>query len=145
MQLSVFAIYFVVVSTGYPNPLDTTKEDNVEDRGNHYKRSCFCFSAKEINFWFIWKNWKILWPKFHLVWCKGPVGLGETCNSARRAIAPACCPTGAACKWESQPDGPDVGICRQMTKKGKIKQNMPFIIAWNNTVLLTRNQFWGEI
>ena len=38
MPLSVLAIYFVVVSTGYPNPVDTIEEDNVEDRGNHDKR-----------------------------------------------------------------------------------------------------------
>ena len=92
-------------------------------------KSCYSMSK----FRFILKNWKILWPKFDLVWCKGQVGLGDTCNAARRAIPPACCPTGAACKWERQPRGPDVGICRKMTKKGIIKQNMPFIIAWNNT------------
>ena len=52
MTLSIFVIYFVVASTGYPNPnpLGTTKVDNVEDRGNHYKKSCFCYSVKEINF-----------------------------------------------------------------------------------------------
>jgi len=33
MPLLVLAIYFVVVSTGYPNPLNTTKVDNVKDRG----------------------------------------------------------------------------------------------------------------
>ena len=41
IALLVFAIYFVVVSIGYPNPLDTTKVDNVEDRGNHYKNHVF--------------------------------------------------------------------------------------------------------
>ena len=46
MPLSILAIYFVVASNGYPNPLDTTKVDNVEDRGNQYKKSCFCYSVK---------------------------------------------------------------------------------------------------
>ena len=45
MPLSILAIYFVVASTGYLNQLDTTKVDNVEDRGNHYKKSCFCYSV----------------------------------------------------------------------------------------------------
>ena len=38
MPLSVLAINFVAVSTGYQNPLDTAKADNVEDRGNHYQK-----------------------------------------------------------------------------------------------------------
>ena len=45
MTLSILAIYFVVASTGYLNQLDTTKVDNVDDRGNHYKKSCFSYSV----------------------------------------------------------------------------------------------------
>ena len=52
------AIYFVVVSTGYPNPLDTTKVDNVKDRGNHYKKSCFRYSVKNFIFDLSKKNEK---------------------------------------------------------------------------------------
>merc|ERR1712135_8675 len=33
MPISVLSIYFVAVSTGYQNPVDTAKADNVEDRG----------------------------------------------------------------------------------------------------------------
>ena len=41
MPISVFAIYFVVVSTGYQNPPDTANAYNVEDRGNNYQKFMF--------------------------------------------------------------------------------------------------------
>ena len=48
MPISVLAIYFVAVSTGYQHPVDTAKADNVEDRGNHYQK--FMFLLLNFNF-----------------------------------------------------------------------------------------------
>ena len=75
------------------------------------------------------KNWKISRPKSNLGCSGWAGGLGKTCNSARSAIGEQCCPAGAACKWERLPNGVSVGKCRKLTEKGKVKQNIPFIIA----------------
>ena len=48
IPISVLAIYFVAVSTGYQNPVDTAKADNVEDRGNQYQK--FMFLVLNFNF-----------------------------------------------------------------------------------------------
>ena len=39
MPLSVLAIYFLAVSTGYPNQLETTNAETIEDRAGCYLRA----------------------------------------------------------------------------------------------------------
>jgi len=89
MPISVLAIYSVVVSTGYPNQVDTIEEDNVEDRG---------------------------WCKHCARGCEGLARVGELCSTSYRVTPSVCCPTGAGCKWEIGKVF-NAAYCREFTKK----------------------------
>ena len=49
--LSLLAINFVVVINGYPNPLETTKADDIEDRAsNNYRKTIFLLFCEQMTY-----------------------------------------------------------------------------------------------